>query len=112
MPKYKVVGQGVPRREQLGVYRLPDEAFTLIEDIARLSDVIAILGKIDARTYEGMNESGQTLRRVHFILEAVRNQARDRLAREFLAGTPLPKREKQQTLADIWAMMKQTLNGH
>lgn len=96
----------------LGVYRLPDDAYTLIEDISRLDDILAMLGKLDGRTYGDGNESGQTLRRVHFILNAVRNQAKDRLAREFLAGhPPLPKRPKQQTLADIWEILKESLDN-
>jgi hypothetical protein len=130
----RVIGQGTPRRRtrfrrishgepatagrcyacnrEPGVYCAPDEVITLIEDIQLLEIVIDLLGRLDKGTInDGGNESGTTIRRLNFILYAVRNQARDRLAREFLAGQPpIKPRTKPQTLADIWALFKESLD--
>ena len=102
------------RFNHLGVYNCPEEVPRLIEDIQTLDLVIELLGRLDHRTIsDGENESGLTIRRVSFILYAVRNKARDRLAREFLAGQPpIKPRTKPQTLADIWQLFKESLEKH
>jgi hypothetical protein len=97
----------------LGVYCAPEEVLRLVEDIQLIEIILDLLGRLDKGTInDGGNESGTTIRRLSFILYAVRNQARDRLAREFLAGQPpIKPRTKPQTLADIWALFKESLEA-
>lgn len=88
------------------------EAITLVEDIQTLELINELLGKLDKRTLsDDENEAGLSLRRMSFIVMACRNKARDRLRHFWLAGEVIPYRDKPQTMSDIWAMMKESLNG-
>jgi hypothetical protein len=109
---FKIIGRRDSRpKHMLGVYCAPEEVLHLVEDLLLIEIILDLLGRLDKRTInDGRNESGTTVRRLSFILYAVRNQARDRLNREFLAGQPpIKPREKPQTLADIWALFKESL---
>lgn len=110
--KYKIIGRKDSRPKQLlGYYCAPDEVLRLVEDIQILELVLDLLGKLDRDTInDDKNEAGVTVRRLNFLLEAIRNRARDKL-RNYLAGQPpIKPRVKPQTMADIWQLMKESLD--
>ena len=87
------------------------EAMFLIEDIQTLELINTLLGRIDKRTWsDDDNESGLTLRRLSFIVWACRNKARDKLTSFWLAGEYVKPRKKPQTLADIWEIIRKSLD--
>jgi len=88
---------------------MPDEAFVLYTDIERLDLIIDLVSELDTRTINDGNDSGVTVRRLHFILSSMRTQAHQLLVRQFLCGKPLPKRKKTQTMADVWKLMLDSL---
>ena len=109
---YKVVGHTEPRipRHLLGVYRAPEEVLRLNEDIQTLELIIELVNRLDTRTINEGNESGVTVRRLNFILAGMRNQARDRLKRDYLAGQPpIKPRQKPQTMLDVWHILKYSM---
>lgn len=110
--RFKIIGQTNKRPDKLlGHYCVPDEVVTLIEDIQLLELVIDLLGRLDRNTInETAEESGTTVRRINFLLYAIRNQARDRLNKDYLAGQPpIKPRTRPQTMADIWQLFKEDL---
>jgi len=96
-------------RREFGDYSMPDEAFVLYTDIERLDLIIDLVSELDTRTINDGNDSGVTVRRLHFILSSMRTQAQQLLVRQFLCGKPLPKRKKTQTMADVWKLMLDSL---
>ena len=96
-------------RREFGQYSMPDEAFMLYNDIERLDLIVDLVSELDTRTINDGNDSGVTVRRLHFILSAMRTQAKQLLVRQFLCGSPLPKREKTQTMRDVWKLMLDSL---
>jgi hypothetical protein len=94
---------------EFGGYSMPDEAFMLYVDIERLDLIIDLVSQLDTRSINDGNDSGITVRRLHFILSSMRSQVRQRLARDFLAGKPMPRREKTQTMTDVWMMISDAL---
>ena len=83
------------------------EAIFLIEDIQTLELIEYLLSRLDKRTLsDDDNEASTTLRRIAFVVSACRNKARTKLAHFWLCGEVVPQREKPQTLADIWAIIK------
>jgi hypothetical protein len=97
---------------EFGVYCAPDEVLRLNEDILLLDVILELLNKLDPNTiHDDQNEAGVTVRRLNFILYAIRNKARTKLVCDYLAGQPPPKpREKPQTMADIWQIFKASLD--
>jgi hypothetical protein len=111
--KYKVIGRKDSRpKHLLGYYCAPDEVLRLVEDIMLIDVILDLLGRLDPGTIrDDKNEAGVTVRRLNFILMAIRNRARDKLAREYLAGQPpIKPRVKPQTMADIWQLFKESLD--
>src|SRR5882724_8807650 len=62
-------------RREFGQYSMPDEAFMLYSDIDRLDLIIDLVSELDTRTINDGNDSGVTVRRLHFILSSMRTQA-------------------------------------
>jgi len=114
--KYKVIGKpkhwGKPAEPgHKPDYLVSDEALKLAEDIQTIELVMELLGRLDTRTInDGRNESGTTIRSLHFVLMACRNNARDKLRCDYLAGRPPIQRPKSQTLADVWEILKASLD--
>jgi hypothetical protein len=102
--KYKIVGKARPKHKYEPV---SVEAFRLAEDIQTLEWIMYLLDRLDPDTInDDRNESGLTIRRVHFILAAVHRRAWDKLRCLYLGGhPPLPRREPQ-TMADVWELLK------
>ena len=110
--KYKVIGRTDSRTKQsLGYYCAPDEVLRLVEDIMLIDVIMDLLGRLDPDTIrDDRNEAGVTVRRLNFILMAIRNRAKDKL-RDYLAGQPpIKPRVKPQTMADIWQIFKDSLD--
>ncbi len=110
--RYKVLGRKDSRPAKLlGYYCAPDEVLRLVEDIMLIDVILDLLGRLDPDTIrDDRNEAGVTVRRLNFILEAIRNRAKDKL-RDYLAGQPPPKpRVKPQTMADIWQLFRESLD--
>jgi hypothetical protein len=89
---------------EFGVYEIPDEALRLAEDIQTIELVIDLINKLDSRTFNSNDEAGTAIRRLNFILSAIRYQAWDRLRRDF-TGSKVKPRRKPQTLADVWQIL-------
>jgi hypothetical protein len=104
-----------PRRAEISV-----EAMRLVEDIQTLEDMLHLLGRIqeesiardDPRNYKAAKEEAyQALRRVAFILGEFQRIASDKLRYEYLSGERIKPRQKRQTLADIWELLKAELDA-
>jgi hypothetical protein len=103
--KYKIIGKKtkpIPKKK-LGYYYAPEESVRLVEDIAILQCALELLWKLSDRTiYDDGNESGQTMRRVHWILQACLNKARDELRYNYFSDPPIKPRQQPPTMTQLW----------